>query len=58
MEDFLETNKRSGDIASVEFESGDDQRGTNRPFFFATERTVGCIPDVMGEKANWNGGRV
>lgn len=58
MEDFLETDERSGDVARVDFESRDNQRQPDGPFLFAAEGTGGRIPDVVGEEADRNGGRV
>lgn len=58
MEDFLEADERSGDVARVDFESRDNQRQPDGPFLFATEGTGSRIPDVVGEEADRNGGGV
>lgn len=58
MEDFLETDERSGDVARVDFESRDNQRQPDGPFLFATGGIGDRIPDVVGEEADRNGGRV
>lgn len=58
VEDFLETDKSRGDVASVEFESRDDQRQPGGPCPLAAGGAGDGIPDVVGEEADGDGWRI
>lgn len=58
VQDFLETDKSRGDVASVDFESRDNERQPGWPCPLASGRAGDGIPDVVGEEADGDGWRI